>query len=65
MGFLLLLFEVYMKWFRLDRLHKEIAPANVPIHVQYIYVLFICALGIFYNAQNSWNCLELESSLTD
>ncbi|KAI8921536.1 Arv1 protein [Entophlyctis helioformis] len=47
LAILLVLFEVYMKWFRLDRMDKAVAPAHVALHAQYIYILGICAIETF------------------
>ncbi|KAH9266718.1 hypothetical protein BASA83_010396 [Batrachochytrium salamandrivorans] len=39
LGILLVLFEVYLKWFRLDRMDRAVAPDNVALHTQYFYIL--------------------------
>ncbi|KAH6565228.1 hypothetical protein BASA50_006006 [Batrachochytrium salamandrivorans] len=44
LGILLVLFEVYLKWFRLDRMDRAVAPDNVALHTQYFYILGVCAL---------------------
>ncbi|OAJ43908.1 hypothetical protein BDEG_27222 [Batrachochytrium dendrobatidis JEL423] len=44
LGILLVLFEVYMKWFRLDRMNRAVAPDNVALHMQYIYMLGVCTM---------------------
>ncbi|KAL2914482.1 sterol homeostasis protein [Polyrhizophydium stewartii] len=47
LGVLLVLFEVFMKWFRLDRRNKAVAPDDVALHTQYLYMLSICAFETF------------------
>eukprot|EP00842_Homolaphlyctis_polyrhiza_P003507 jgi/Hompol1/4157/HPOL_003502-RA len=46
LGILLVLFEVYMKWFRLDRLDLAVAPEDVSLHSQYLYILAVCTLDV-------------------
>nr|KAJ3421192.1 hypothetical protein HK105_004271 [Polyrhizophydium stewartii] len=36
-----------MKWFRLDRRNKAVAPDDVALHTQYLYMLSICAFETF------------------
>lgn len=41
---LLNLFEVYMKWFQMEKAHHPmvISSHGLPVHLQYLYVLTIC-----------------------
>ncbi|KAI8893879.1 Arv1 protein [Globomyces pollinis-pini] len=44
LGILLILFEVYMKWFQLDQIDEHLVYSDFPVYIQYLYVLTICVL---------------------
>ncbi len=55
-GILLVLFDVYLKWFRLDRLQQKVRLnlltrqfflLDMGVHIQYLYMLALCALEFF------------------
>lgn len=46
-GILLVLFDVYMKWFRIDRMNNSFATLHVGVHIQYIYMLTLCSFGTY------------------
>ena len=46
-----------MKWFRLDRMNRAVAPDNVALHMQYIYMLGVCTMGMCLNFQDESSLL--------
>lgn len=48
LGALLTLFDVYVKWFRLERLHgkADFPYRDMPTHIQYLYLLSQCIIEV-------------------